>query len=378
MKEFSVSLKEKLRRIDYIILLAVIGMTFLSILTLSGDADTAGGLRRVIMQLAVSVVGLLFVFIISVFDYDELLRRFFFPILGIAVGIMIITVIFGEGPRPDSTNKCWLKFPFLPFDIQPSEFVKILFIMTFAKHIDMVKEKINRPLQVLSLCAHAGLVIGLVLATGDLGSALVFMAIMAVMLFTGGLSLWYFAAAIFVVAVAFPYIWPHLAPYQQNRILAGFNPEIDPEVVGYQALRSRAAIAAGGFRGAGLYGGSYYKLVPAHETDFFFAMLAEKFGFFGAFTYMALMSLLIIRLLYRARQARKDCGANICNGVAAIMLAQTIENIGMCLGMLPVVGITLPFLSYGGSSMLASFVYIGVVESVAAHNQKYYFEREKA
>lgn len=378
MKEFSVSLKEKLGRIDYIILLAVLGMTSLSILTLIGDSSTAGGMKRVFMQLAVSVIGLVFVFVISMFDYDELLRRFFFPVLGISVLIMLITVLFGEGYNEESTNKCWLFIPGLPFSIQPSEFVKILFIMTFAKHIDIVKTKINHPLQLLSLLAHAALLIGLVLLTGDLGSALVFMAVTAVMLFTGGLSLWYFAAAILLLAAAFPYLWPHLQPYQQNRILAGFNPEIDPEYVGYQALRSRAAIAAGGFRGAGMYGGSYYKLVPAHETDFFFAMMAEKFGFFGAFLYMVLMGVLIIRLLYRARLARKDCGANICVGVVAIMLAQTLENIGMCLGMLPVVGITLPFLSYGGSSMLASFLYIGVVESVATHNQKYYFEREKA
>ena len=107
-------------------------------------------------------------------------------------------------------------------------------------------------------------------------------------------------------------------------------------------------------------------------------MLAEKFGFFGAFAYMALMTILIIRLLLIARRARKDSGANICVGVAAIMLAQSIENLGMCLGMLPVVGITLPFLSYGGSSMLAAFIYIGAVQSVATHNHKYYFERENA
>ena len=107
-------------------------------------------------------------------------------------------------------------------------------------------------------------------------------------------------------------------------------------------------------------------------------MLAEKFGFFGTFAYMFFMALLIIRLLLLARRARKDCGSNICVGVAAIMLVQSLENIGMCLGMLPVVGITLPFLSYGGSSMLAAFIYIGAVQSVSTHNHKYYFERENA
>ena len=128
MKEFSVSLKEKLLRMDYLILLSVLGMTSLSILTLFGDISGSGGMRRAQMQLAVSVVGLAFVFVISLFDYDELLRRFFLPILGVSVCIMLITVLFGTGYTEESTNQCWLEIPGLPFLIQPSEFVKILFI----------------------------------------------------------------------------------------------------------------------------------------------------------------------------------------------------------------------------------------------------------
>lgn len=379
MKEFSVSLKEKLRRIDYVVFFSVFGMTSLSILTLAGAANaSAAGPRRVVIQIAASLVGLIMAYIISLFDYDELLNHFTFPLLGIGVGLMVLTVLFGVGPDETSTNKCWLSIPGLPFDIQPAEFVKIIFIMTFAKHIDIVKKKINHPLVVLSLCIHGGLITGLVLLTGDLGSALVYLAIMAIMLYTGGLSLWYFAAALAIVIVLFPYLWPKLSEYQQQRILVGFNPELDPIKYGYQALRSRDAIAAGGFFGAGFSGGSYFKLVPEYKSDFLFAVVAEKFGFIGTFFYMALMGTLIFRLIWIARHARKDCGANICMGVAAVMLVQSLENIGMCLGMLPVVGITLPFLSYGGSSMLASFIYIGVIQSIVTHNQKYYFERENA
>lgn len=379
MKEFSVSLKEKLRRIDYVVFFSVFGMTSLSILTLAGAANaSAAGPRRVVIQIAASLVGLVMAYIISLFDYDELLNHFTFPLLGIGVGLMVLTVLFGVGPDETSTNKCWLSIPGLPFDIQPAEFVKIIFIMTFAKHIDIVKKKINHPLVVLSLCIHGGLITGLVLLTGDLGSALVYLAIMAIMLYTGGLSLWYFAAALAIVIVLFPYLWPKLSEYQQQRILVGFNPELDPIKYGYQALRSRDAIAAGGFFGAGFSGGSYFKLVPEYKSDFLFAVVAEKFGFIGTFFYMALMGTLIFRLIWIARHARKDCGANICMGVAAVMLVQSLENIGMCLGMLPVVGITLPFLSYGGSSMLASFIYIGVIQSIVTHNQKYYFERENA
>lgn len=379
MKEFSVSLKEKLRRIDYVVFFSVFGMTSLSILTLAGAASaSAAGPRRVMIQIGASVVGLVLAYIISLFDYDELLNHFTLPLFAVGAGLMLLTVIFGVGPDETSTNKCWLSIPGLPFDIQPAEFVKIVFIMTFAKHIDIVKKKINHPLVVLSLCIHGGIITGLVLLTGDLGSALVYLAIMAVMLYTGGLSLWYFVAAAAIVVAVFPYIWPRLSAYQQQRILVGFNPELDPDKYGYQPLRSRDAIAAGGFSGAGFSGGQYFKLIPEYKSDFLFAVLCEKFGFLGAFSYMALMGTLIFRLIWIARHARKDCGANICIGVAAVMIVQALENIGMCLGMLPVIGITLPFLSYGGSSMLASFIYIGVIQSIVTHNQKYYFERETA
>lgn len=377
MKEFSVSLKEKFRRMDYIILLSVLGMVFLGILTLSGVAgDSAGGPRRVVVQAAAMLLGLFCSVVISMFDYDELLRRFTVPLFIVSAGAMVVTLLVGTGPE-GSTNRCWIEIPGL-ISIQTSEFVKILFVMTFSKHIDTLKNKINRPLSVLALAAHGGLIILFVLATGDLGSALVFAAIFAVMLFTGGLSLWYFVGAFALLLVLFPYLWPRLALYQQQRILVGFDPTLDPEGYGYQPLMSLATIAAGGFRGSGYSGGTYYQSVPKYYTDFIFAVIAEKFGFFGVFTYLILMTVLITRLIVLARRARKDCGSNLCMGIAAIFIAQSLENIGMCLGMLPVVGITLPFLSYGGSSMLSSFLCIGVVQSVATHNQKYYFEREKA
>ena len=188
MRELSVSLKEKLRRIDYVVIVAVLGMTSLSVLTLAGAANaSANGMRRVSIQIAASLVGLVMAYIISLFDYDELLNHFAIPLLVAGVGLMVVTVIFGVGPDAESTNKCWLSIPGLPFDIQPAEFVKIVFIMTFAKHIDLVKKKINHPLVVLTLCIHGGIITGLVLLTGDLGSALVFLAIMAIMLYTGGL-----------------------------------------------------------------------------------------------------------------------------------------------------------------------------------------------
>ncbi len=348
-----------------------------SISQMTTDAGKAVATRRVIIQAVASVLGLLLMFAMACIDYDAILtKRNIIILFGIALLFMLAVVVFGEGERG---NRNWIRIKGLPFDIQPSEFVKIFFIITFSKHIDLVKEHINHIKNLIPLGIHAGIIIVLVLKTGDLGSALVYIMLMLVMLFAAGLSLWYFAGMAVVGVIAFPFIWQYfLSEAQQMRILAGFNPDIDPLGKGYQAILSRTAIAAGGLGGAGITGGGAYIDIPDYFSDFLFAVLAEKFGFFGCFILMILMAVLIIRLIYIAKIARKDYGAFICMGVVAILFSQTAENIGMCLAMLPVVGITLPFFSYGGSSMLAMYMCVGVVQSIAAHNKKYYFEREPA
>jgi rod shape determining protein RodA len=275
-------------------------------------------------------------------------------------------------------NKSWINIPGIGIDVQPSEFVKIIFICTFAKHIDLHKNDINKITNVLKLALHALIIVGCVLLSGDLGSALVFIAIVVVMLFCSGLSLWYFAAVAAIIVIVSPLIWSFLKDYQQTRIIVGFNPDMDPENWGYQQIMSRNAIVAGGFRGAGLFGGSSFVHIPSAQSDFIFAVLCEKLGFIGAFIYLALNATLTVRLIWLARGARKDYGALICAGVAALFMAQTLENIGMCLAVLPVVGITLPFMSYGGSSVLSLFICLGLIMSISTHNKKYYFERERS
>lgn len=374
MKEFSVSLKEKFRRLDFVVLFSAIGMTLLSILTLAGAADEYGT-RYVTVQTLASILGIVAMLIIASLDYDKIISRYgkWFAVL--AILLMVAVILFGEG---DKGNKNWIRIPGIPFDIQPSEYCKFLFIITFSQHIKLVQGEINKLKNVFALAVHAGIMCGLILMTGDLGSALVYLFVIAVMLLVGGLSIWYFIAAAAVIVLASPILWEMLSTKQQNRIIYGFWPEGDPEYIGYQALRSRIAIAAGGFKGSGFYGGTQYPLIPFGYTDFLFAVLAEKFGFFGCFTYIALMTVMVIRLLWIARVARKDYGAYMCAGVAGVFIAQTLENIGMCLAILPVIGITLPFMSYGGSSMLSMYLLVGLVQSIKSHNQKYFFEREKA
>lgn len=377
MKITSVSLREKLKKVDPILLLCTVIPSVLSVLTLWGARGaTAGGTKRVFVQLAAAVLGIIFSFVIANFDYEAVVNRLFWFFFAASVLLLVLVLAIGTG---EGTNRAYIVISFLPFNIQPSEFVKITFILTFAKHLDLVKTRINHPKSLIGLALHAGLIIGLVMLEGDLGMVLVYVAFAAIMLFGAGLSLWYFLAVIVLVVLAFPYLWPMLEGYQQKRILYGFRPELDPLDKGWQPLKSRAAIASGGIWGKGITGNaSAYEQISTKGsyTDFIFGIYGEMFGFVGCVALLLVYAVMIIRLLHIARTTRKDLGSFICIGIAGTMLAQVVENVGMALGMLPVVGITLPFMSYGGSSMLTSYLLIGVAHSVHAQRKKYYFERE--
>ena len=371
MKVFTVTWYEKLRKLDYIVLAAVLFLTATSLVTLAGSAAFYG-VKFFYIQFAAALLGFVLMAMLSTVDYRELADRFSVPLFVFSVLLLLLTLVIGTG----DANKSWIRFSFLPVGIQPSEFIKVVYIITFSKHISLVKEKINRPLSLLWLGLHAGTLIGLVLLQGDLGSALVYMFMTAMMLYVSGLSFWYFLAGAAVIVAGSPLIWRHLAPYQQQRILAGFWPEVDPKDKGYQALMSRNAISAGGFFGTGFSGGSEYQKVPFAHTDFIFAITAEKFGFLGVFLVISCLVILVLRALILAKKLHGSYASTMCVGIAAVLIAQMSENIGMCLARLPVVGITLPFMSYGGSSMVASYCLIGLIQSINAHREKYYVERQ--
>ena len=217
---------------------------------------------------------------------------------------------------------------------------------------------------------------GLILLSGDLGVALVYIGIILIMLFCAGLSGWYFLGMLGAVAVAFPFLWNLLKPYQQNRIIYGFQPELDPAGVGMQPLMSREVIARGGFFGNGLFEGGMYEDLTASHTDFIFATVCEKFGFLGGALVVVALVVLAVRLFYLGFNCRDAMGKLICCGCAAVIIVQTLENLWMCLALVPVVGITLPFMSAGGSSVLAIYLLMGLAHSVAAHEKKFYFSRE--
>ena len=365
-------LKDRLKQFDICLLICTSVLSIMSLLLMVSISDKEGlGLLK--MQAAATFAGVCVMIFLSMVDYQEVVNKLWIPFLIAEIGLLGITLLYGVA---EGTNQSWLKIG--PIYIQPSEFVKGTFIVTFSKHLDMVKHRINHPVSLLGLGAHAGVIIGLILISGDLGVALVYCGIVALMLFCAGLSLFYFLGAGVAAFVAIPYVWEFLADYQKFRIIYGFDPDSDPEEYGYQAIMGRNALANGGFFGQGINGGSYYHDLFACENDFAFSTLCEKFGMLGGMIVLICLAIVVIRVFMIARTSRKDSGAFLCIGVAAAVVVQTAENVGMCLAMLPVIGITLPFISYGGSSTLAMYLLLGMVHSVKTHRVKYNFEREHA
>ena len=365
------SFGESFRRLDPILFACTVVLSLVSILTIFGAVDNFGR-SKLIMQMAMTLVGLVALWALANLDYRFLVDRFFWVFLIGSAILLLITLIFGStGENRETANTSWLTIPIIGIAIQPSEFVKIAFLCTFSKHLEGVGEDLNHPKKLLPLLAHAGLIIGLILLSGDLGVALVYLGVMALMLFSAGLSTWYFVGLLGTLAVSAPILWKFLAPYQRERIIYGFRPELDPEGVGRQALMSRGCIADGGFFGKGLFGGGHYEDLAASHTDFIYATVCEKFGFLGGLLVVLAIVAMVLRLLWIAFRCRDAAGKFLCVGVAAVLIVQTLENLWMCLALVPVVGITLPFVSCGGSSVLACYLLLGVANSVSAREKKF-------
>ena len=370
MEKFKRYVAHAIRCVDPVLFFCVMALCLISITTIYGAVDNFGQ-SKLKMQIAMFLLGSIVTVAIASVDFRLIVDRLWMPMLIASAVILTITLLFGEsGVNMETGNRSWLKIPIINYMIQPSEFVKFALVCSFSKHLFDLQGQINKPKSVLYLALHAGSIVALILLSGDLGVALVYLCIIALMLFCAGLHWGYFAGAAATVTLLSPYLWDALEPYQQRRIIVGFNPDLDPLGKGYQPLLSRQAISNGGFIGNGVMGGHYYEILDASHTDFIFATICEKFGFLGGLLVMILFMIIVVRIFMIARfSIHSDYGGLICVGVGAMFVTQILENIGMNLAMLPVVGITLPFLSCGGSSMLATFMMMGLVHSVYSHSE---------
>lgn len=323
--------------------------------------------RDTIVMIAAVVVGIIICLVISAIDYEVILKLWPF-VAGASVALMLALFIWGTGPSERSDVITWLPFRIGSFSIyfQPSELLKIAFIITFSVHIELVSDRIDKILNILLLCVHGAVPTLLVVITGDMGSALVFLMIFAIMMFMAGIKLRYFAIALLTVVAAFPLVWVKVFnDIQRDRFLALLYPESYSDII-YQQLQGKNAIGSGGFTGEGLFKGAYTQngVVPEAENDMILSVIGEELGFIGCFAVIILFLLIVFRVIKVAQMSNDNPGKMMCIGVAAMIASQVIVNVGMCLMLLPCIGITLPFMSAGGSSNLCIYIAMGVVFSV--------------
>jgi rod shape determining protein RodA len=363
-----------LLRIDPLLLLATLGLIGCSVYVVGSATqnDIDGNPNYYFYrQLAYAIVGVILMLALSRFDYSRL-REWRFGVYGVMIGLILAVFLIGAAAK-GSTR--WIPLP--GFNLQPSELGKLLLVVALSA---FMVERIRRLTEVETTCRILLLAIVpamLVVIQPDLGSGLVYMAIAVAILFVAGTKWTHFAVlgVIGAVAVALALVVAPavgvevLKPYQVDRLTAFLHPTDDPRSQGYQLEQSIVGIGAGQKTGRGEENASQTKLnfIPEHHTDFIFSVVGESYGFAGAALILALYALLIWRALRILTMAKNLYGALIAGGITAMLMFQVFVNVGMTIGIMPITGIPLPLMSYGGSSVLVTFMAIGLLQSV--HSQ---------
>lgn len=319
--------------------------------------------KQFFVQLLGLVLGLAAVIFISTFNYKTI-ERFWFVLLGASLVLVVLTFFIGYAP-PGTDDKAWLKLPG-GLTLQPAELLKIAFIISFAYHLSSVQKKLNKIGHLLLLCIHGGTMVLLIHFQGDDGTAMVFAIILAGMLWSAGVWLRYVFAAIAALGVCSPFIYFFVMNEdQQMRLRLIFDIESDLLGGGWQQWKARIAMANGRLFGAGFMKGEMVQSgsIPEGENDFIFASIGEEFGLLGCLVIMILLFAICYRILKIGSSCDEKSEQLMCVGIASMIFAQTVINIGMNISLLPVVGITLPFFSAGGTSLVCLYLGIGIVMS---------------
>ena len=334
------------------------GITLISSATKSYASHT-----YVPVQIFAFVLGLILYFVFTVIDVSIIASKWKL-LLGLETVLLLLLIPFGVSG--DTGNSGWIRFAGI--GIQPSEIVKVIFIVVMAKHMTYLKEykDINSVASMIGLVVHFGYIFVLLMVTSsDLGSAVVFAAIFVVMMVVAGIKLYWFLIGGAALALMVPFLWNNfLGEYQRQRILAPYDSSIDPDGYGvtWQTTRSKYALMGGQFTGLGLGNGTQTQsgALTGKHTDFIFAVAGEELGMIACIIIILMLSVIIIRCVMVGLHSNNTMSMLVCVGVAASIFFQMLVNTGMCIGITPVIGITLPFFSYGGSSLMSTFGAVGL------------------
>ncbi|HLR21522.1 MAG TPA: rod shape-determining protein RodA [Tissierellaceae bacterium] len=361
--------KKSFKRFDLVIFITVLALSIYGLIIIKSATLNRNPTRYLKQQGISIIIGIIIIFLLTMMDY-RILGKLYMPIYIVSNIMLIIVLLIGVGGAgAEEFGARWIEIG--GFRFQPSEFVKIGIIISLAKFIDKNKSRINQPFTLLKILAFAGLPILLIAAQPDAGTALVFVFFTAMMLFVAGIEWKYIGYALGAGLISLPVIWMNLKSHQKNRIFDFLNPERDPTGTGYQAIEAKIAIGSGKIFGRGLYQGvqTQYNFLPEKHTDFIFAVLMEELGFIGGMGLIILYIILLIRFIRVAQNSKDLFGSLVVVGITSMFIFHIFQNIGMTIGLMPITGIPLPFLSYGGTFMLVNMISVGLILSIGIHRE---------
>ena len=342
------------------------------------NADKFGSnTKYILIQLLAIMLGVLMYAIVSSIDVDFMSEH---RTALVVFNTFLLLMLIPFGTDNNTGNRSWLDFPLLPINVQPAEICKITYIIIMASVMASHQNNISSIMSVLHMLLHLGLLVGLNMALSrDAGVSLIFVFIFIGMAFAGGVSMIWFGLAIGAIAVAIPFVWPLLGTYQQERIMVLIDPEFDKQGIGarYHSKINLQSLTGGGLTGQGLFNGNRTQggNLFAQHTDYIFSSIGEELGFFGCVAIMILELLIIARCIQVGIRCPDYMRRLICFGAASALMFQLLINIGMCIGVMPVIGLTLPLISYGGSSVVTIFAMLGLVSGAHARPQSLSHER---
>lgn len=380
MHRFIEELKDFTKKADWVLLilcLVTAGFGLIVIASATNAPKFDGNARYIIIQLVAIGLGVLMFALVSSIDVDYISEH---RLALVVFNTVLLLLLIPFGTDNHTGNRSWLDFPLLPVMIQPAEICKITYILIMASVMASHQNNISSIPSVMHMVLHLGLLVGLnMVLSSDAGVSLIFVFIFIGMAFGGGVSLWWFALAIGAIAAAIPVVWPLLGEYQQERILVLINPEFDKMGTGarYHSKINLQSLTGGGLTGQGLFHGNRTQggNLFAQHTDYIFSSIGEELGFFGCVIVMLLELAIIARCIYVGVRCQDYMRRQICYGAASALMFQVMINVGMCIGVMPVIGLTLPLISYGGSSVVTIFAMLGLVSGAYARPQSLSHER---
>lgn len=374
-KKFFSIIFQYFRKLDKLLFIAVSTVSAFSVLLIySMSQNNIVSSRMYHMQFFCLCIGVVIALVMSAFDYHKFTKLWFLYAPGAIILMLLTFTPLGYKPVENADDVAWLNLGFTT--VQPSEFMKIAFIMTFSLHLVKVRENINHPINTALLCLHGAVPTLIVVAQGDDGTAIVFFVMFACMIFAAGLSWKYILPCIVAAPFAIWLLWAKIMlPHQKLRFLVLFeeNPMSNPEFadIAYQQYWGKLALGSGQLFGKGLFAEDYVS-VPEVQNDFIFTYVGQCFGFLGCVALITVLAFICLKIAVNSRIAKDDLGKFICIGVFSMIFIHCILNLGMALGVMPVIGVPLPFVSQGGSSMVSMFICIGLVMSIYSHSEKNY------